>query len=268
MKPGVDEQTLESATLLGSEDPLPVSIARPKGRSPFLVTCDHAGRLVPGRLRNLGLPDAELERHIAWDVGALGVSNVLSEELDATLVWQRYSRLVIDCNRPLEADTSIPMWSDGTEIPGNSSLSSDATRMRVDEIFRPYHAAILSTLESRAAVGRKTILIAMHSFTPELRSRPARRPWQIGVLFNRDHRFGMALVGALRKEGDIEVGVNEPYTVTDAHDYAIPVYGEKRGLLHACIEIRQDLIATPEQQASWAWRLSHPLRHAAELISL
>jgi predicted N-formylglutamate amidohydrolase len=209
------------------------------------------------------LPDEECARHIGWDIGALEVSRRLSESLDATLIHQRYSRLVIDCNRPLTAETSIPLRSDGTEIPGNAGAPAPYAAARASEIFTPYHSAISSVLDARAVERRPTILLAMHSFTPRLHSRPAARPWQIGVLFNRDHRFAEALIATLREEGDLTVGVNEPYTVDDASDYAIPVHGEKRGVPHALIEVRQDLITTSQGQSEWAARLARVFPLAA-----
>lgn len=252
--------------LLGEGDVAPVGIERPQGRSPFLMVCDHAGNRIPRRLGDLGLPPAQLSRHIGWDVGALGVALRLSQQLDATLIHQRYSRLVIDCNRPTHAETSIPSVSDGTVISGNAGLSARDAAMRADEIFRPYHDAIVAALDSRAAAGRTTILVAMHSFTPQLESRPAARPWQMGVLFNRDSRLGTALVEILRREGDLNVGVNEPYSVSDLSDYAIPVHGEQRGLPHVMIELRQDLIASPNQQAAWGLRLARALPLAADSL--
>ncbi len=249
--------------LLGEGDVGPVGIERPRGASPFLMVCDHAGNRIPRRLSDLGLPQEHLARHIGWDLGALGVALRLSQQLDATLIHQRYSRLVIDCNRPIEAETSIPKVSDGTVIPGNASLAPADSALRVGEIYSPYHDAIVAALEQRAAARRLTILVAMHSFTPQLEARPAPRPWQIGVLFNRDSRLGLALVETLRREGDLQVGVNEPYSVSDLSDYAIPVHGEQRGLPHVMIELRQDLIASPDQQAGWALRLARTLPLAA-----
>lgn len=250
---------VQDDALLERDEACPVGIERVDGTSPFFLTCDHGGNLVPRRLLNLRLSAAELDRHIGWDAGALGVSMRLSQLLDATLIHQRYSRLVIDCNRPLGAESSIPMRSDGTEIPGNANVSSRDAAARVAEIFHPYHATIVSALERRADRRRVTILLALHSFTPRLEARPGARPWHVGVLFNRDSRFAIPLVDALRREGDLHVGVNEPYAMHDLFDYGIPVHGERRGLLHALIEIRQDLISTVERQISWAARLARIL---------
>ena len=251
--------------LLARGEETPVGIERAGGRSEFLLVCDHAGNRVPRSLRRLGLPDSELSRHIGWDIGVLGLSQSLAGRLDATLIHQRYSRLIIDCNRPPGSPTSIPLSSDGTWIPGNTNLSDQDRCLRIDEIFAPYHAAIAATLDQRMAAGRETVLISMHSFTPRLESSPGVRPWHVGMLFNHDRRFALALVEALRQEGDLEVGVNEPYAVDDASDYAIPVHGERRKLPHALLEVRNDLVGTAEQQGAWALRLERALRLARSL---
>src|SRR5438874_6610085 len=156
--------------LLALDDPLPVRVLRPEGRSDFVLTADHAGRAIPKRLGMLGLPEDELARHIAWDIGIAGVTERLSEALGAAAVLQNYSRLVIDCNRQPGLDSSIPTVSELTAIPANEGLSSDAREARQREIFQPYHARIEQLLESRSASGRRTLLIAMHSFTPVFKS--------------------------------------------------------------------------------------------------
>lgn len=252
--------TKTDGLLLGGGDVAPVGIERAAGTSPYLLICDHAGNRVPATLARLGLQDAELSRHIAWDLGVLELSRHVSRELDATLIYQRYSRLVIDCNRPPRSRLAIPMASDGTDIACNADLSEREWSMRVDEVFTPYHAAIDSLLQERVQAGREPILISMHSFTPRLKTSDEVRPWHMAVLFNRCRDFPLALARALMQEGDIQVGVNEPYAVEDASDYAIPIHGERRGLRHALLEVRQDIIATPEQRALWGGRLARVLR--------
>ncbi len=194
--------------LLAPDDPLPVRVLRPEGRSDFVVTADHAGRAIPKRLGMLGLPEDELARHIAWDIGIAGVTERLSEALGAAAVLQNYSRLVIDCNRQPGLDSSIPTISELTAIPGNEGLSSDEREARQREIFQPYHARIEQLLESRSASGRRTLLIAMHSFTPVFKS--VARKVDIGVLYNRDARLPYIMLDLLRHEGDLNVGDNQP----------------------------------------------------------
>lgn len=243
--------------LLSPADPAPFTVLRPDGRSPFLLIADHAGQAVPASLAQLGLPQAELDRHIGWDIGIAGTTARLAERLDACAIAQTYSRLVIDCNRPLDAPGSIVIVSDGTRIPGNAGLDERERRRRIDGIFAPYHSRIEAELDRRAREGRPTILVAMHSFTPSMNGHD--RPWQAGVLYQRDPRFAHALRDALQDEGDLVVGDNEPYSVSDQTDYAIPVHAERRGLPHVELEIRQDLIADARGQDAWADRLARLL---------
>ncbi|MBV9076399.1 MAG: N-formylglutamate amidohydrolase [Methylobacteriaceae bacterium] len=243
--------------LLSDGDPTPVLLHRPDGASPILLACDHYGRLIPASLGRLGLPERELVRHIAWDIGIAGVTTRLADALDAAMVAQRYSRLVIDCNRPPEVASSIPEVSETTEIPGNLELTPAARAERLAAIFAPYHAAITATLAARNAAGRPTVLVAMHSFTPVFRG--VSRPWHIGTLYGRDGRLARRLGALLAEEPNLVVGDNEPYRVTDGTDYTIPVHAERPGLLHVGIEIRQDLIAGETGQAEWADRLARLL---------
>src|SRR6266851_4478765 len=243
--------------LLDPYEPNPVTLANEAGRSVFFLTCDHAGRAIPRRLGRLGLPKAETRRHIAWDIGIGGVGLQLSRLLDAAVILQTYSRLVIDCNRDPKVPSSIPEISETTEIPGNRGLSRAAQAARVDAIFRPYHDALAAALDRRAAGGRHSVLVALHSFTPVFKG--ISRPWQVAVLFNRDSRLAHPLAELLRAEGDLFVGENEPYAVSDLSDYTVPVHGERRGLPHVEIEIRQDQIAEPAGQTEWAERLARLL---------
>jgi predicted N-formylglutamate amidohydrolase len=215
---------------------------------------------LPRALGTLGLSEDERARHIAWDIGALGVAQRLAATLDAPLVWQRYSRLVIDCNRPLDARDSIATRSERTAIPGNVDLGPAATAARAAEIFHPYHAEIGAALDRRKEEGRPTILVAVHSFTPTFMD--VARPWHVGVLSNRDRRVAAPLLALLRREddlGDLRVGDNQPYAVTDTSDFSINHHGDRRGLPHVELEIRQDLIADDAGQRAWATRLARLL---------
>ena len=250
-----------TARLIGEADPAPVRVLRPDGASEFFLTADHAGRAIPRRLGDLGLPESELGRHIAWDVGIAGVTEKLTELLDATAVLQVYSRLVIDCNRQPEWASSIPALSELTLIPGNENIAPGEREARRREIFVPYHDCIAELLDQRRASGRRTVLIAMHSFTPVFKGEP--RDIEIGILYNRDARLANILLGLLRGEGGpgggLTVGDNAPYAITDASDYTVPVHGEGRGLPHVEIEIRQDLIGDELGHAAWAARLARLL---------
>lgn len=243
--------------LLRRDDVAPVREDRAGGRSPFLLTCDHYGRLIPAALGDLGVPASELTRHIAWDIGIAGVAGELSKRLDAHLIAQRYSRLVIDCNRPLEAAGSIPRLSEATAIPGNEGLDRQAVDARRAEIFAPYHRRIAEVIDRRLRDGLPTVLVSLHSFTPVYAG--IARPWHIGALYYRDTRLPRLLLKSLRAEADLVVGDNEPYAASEQTDYTIPVHGVARGLINSGIEIRQDLIADPAGQSSWAERLTRIL---------
>ncbi len=246
-----------SAALLAADEPSPVEVRRPRGRSAFVIVCDHAGARIPRALAALGLAAADRRRHIAWDIGAAAVARRLSATWDACAVLQRYSRLVIDCNRPLDSPTSIVAESERTPVPGNARIDAAERQRRERAIFAPYHTRIRALLDDRAARHRPTVLIAMHSFTPTYLG--VARPWHVGVLYHRDPRLATALLAELRADPTLVVGENQPYAVGDATDFAIPEYGEKRGLLHVEIELRQDLIATPPGQRAWAARLAAAL---------
>ena len=258
----IETMTLNNETgtslLLASDEVPPVLEENAASRSPFLFTCDHYGRLIPRSLGNLGLPASELERHIAWDIGIAGVATRLASATGAHLIAQRYSRLVIDCNRPFESPGSIPLISEATEIAGNSGLSKEQIAARRAAIFAPYHDRIAQALDARAAQNRPTVLVSLHSFTPLYAG--VARPWHIGTLYQRDTRLPPLFLELLRAEENLVVGDNEPYAVDDTTDYTIPVHGERRGLINSGLEIRQDLIANEAGQIEWADRLARVLR--------
>jgi len=258
----MNDEDARSATarLLAADEPPPFSVERENGRSPFVLICDHAGRRIPRALGTLGVADSELVRHIAWDIGALGLASHLARILDAVLIAQTYSRLVIDCNRPLGAPTSITPRSERTDIPGNRDITGEDAALRAREIFVPYHDRIEAELDRRAAVPRPSVLISVHSFTPVYDGFV--RPWHVGMLYNRDARLAQALLDLIRAEGRWVAGDNEPYSVSDGTDYAIPLHGERRGLPHVELEVRQDLIAEETGQSEWATRIARWLERA------
>jgi len=244
-------------TLLFCDEPAAVAVDHPSGSSDLFLTCDHAGRRIPKRLGQLGLADAEMDRHIAYDIGAKAVAIALADALDATLVSQVYSRLVIDCNRDPAVASSIPEISELTEIPGNLRLTEGQRAARRAEIFQPYHDAIAAALDARAARAQPTALVSVHSFTPVYKGEV--RPWHAGLLYNRDARLSLILKQLLEDEGGLIIGDNQPYFVSDLTDYTIPVHAERRGLPYLELEIRQDLIATEAGQREWADRLTRLL---------
>jgi predicted N-formylglutamate amidohydrolase len=242
--------------LLGSDEPSPVELVNAGGRSSAVLVCDHASNRVPRQLGSLGLDAIQLSDHIGWDPGAADVARRLSTLLDAPLVLSGYSRLVIDCNRPLRSAESIAEQSGGVPVPGNHGLSPLERESRINALFRPYHDAIDRLLDGRTR--RPSLLLSIHSFTPVLNGRP--RPWHIGVSHWRDRRLAALMLGAVAHSGEFTVGDNEPYPIDDDVDYTIPVHGEARGLPSVMIEIRQDGIQTAAGAAAWAARLAASYR--------
>ncbi|WP_419253112.1 N-formylglutamate amidohydrolase [Caulobacter sp. ErkDOM-YI] len=230
--------------------------------SAFLLLGDHAGREIPKRMSRLGVSDAALDRHIAWDIGIAGLGARLSALLDATFIAQAYSRLVVDCNRRPGADGAMPVVSDGEPIPGNRDLSPQAVAARMAEIYDPYQDAIAAALEARA--GRRTLLIALHSFTPAMQG--VDRPWRLGVLHRHDSPFSSAVLVRLREDLGAAVGDNAPYAM-DETDNTIPLHADARGLDYLELEVRQDLLADAEGQAEMADWLAPRLVEALEFTA-
>jgi predicted N-formylglutamate amidohydrolase len=254
-----------AVTLLGPHEPAPVETINADGRGSAVLVCDHASNKVPERLGNLGLGPDLLGDHIGWDPGAAEVARCLASHLDFPLVLSGYSRLVIDCNRPLGHAQSIAERSAGVSIPGNRGLSPLERSVRSDALFRPYHDAIAGLLDHRSH--RPTLLISIHSFTPVLNGE--LRPWHIGISHWRDRRLAALLLGVLRRTGDFTIGDNEPYSIENNIDYTIPRHGEGRGLPSVMIEIRQDQLRTSAGATAWAGRLAAAYRHIeAELPRL
>ena len=243
--------------LLAPDEPPPVFATRRGGTSPFVIAVDHASRRIPRRLGNLGLEARDLERHIAWDIGAFEVARAVSDALDAALVAQNYSRLVIDCNRRGDDPTSIPSVSESTPIPGNLNLSEEQIAARRQEIFEPYHAHLRALLDERASARRRTILIVQHSMTNVFKG--VRRQMHAAVLHDRDGRFAGCLLDALRSEPGLIVADNEPYSGKEKIGYTSSHYGESRRIPHVEVELRQDLVASPPGQLEWSGRLTAAL---------
>jgi predicted N-formylglutamate amidohydrolase len=265
MRPSIERAGAGAgAALLRADEPAPVRRLNPRGRSDFLLTGDHAGRRIPRALGDLGLAASERRRHIAWDIGIAGLTRRLAARLDAVAVLQRYSRLVIDCNRPPGAASAFPEVSETTEVPGNAGLAEAEKERRRAAIFVPYHAAIAAEIARRRAMGRRCVYVAMHSFTPIFKG--VARGMQCAVLYHRRPRLSHALATLLRAEGGLVVGENEPYRVSDESDYGVPAHAEKGGLDYLEIEIRQDLIATAAGEEAWAERLGRLMPAALERI--
>jgi predicted N-formylglutamate amidohydrolase len=245
--------------LLGAADPSPAIVTNPGGTSPFLLLGDHAGRLIPRCLGDLGLPAEARLRHIAWDIGVAGLGERLAGALDAPFIRQAYSRLVIDCNRVPGAPDSTPEVSDGQAIPGNLGLTAADLGARRDEIYAPYQERIAEFLDERRRHGRPTLLVSLHSFTPVFQGHA--RPWRFGVLHRGDSEFSRRVLAGLRSAFGEQAGDNQPYSM-DQIDNTIPLHADARGLDYLELETRQDLIADAAGQAEVAAIIAELLREA------
>lgn len=247
--------------MLGPDDVSPFVVVNPGGGSRFLLLGDHAGRAVPKALAGLGVAAEAMDLHIAWDIGVAGLGERLAKALDACFIHQAYSRLVIDCNRQPGAADAAPAVSDGTTIPGNAGLSEADMAARRAAIYAPYQDRIADELDRRAAAGRPTLLVSLHSFTPTMAG--FARPWRFGVLHRNDSALSRAMLAVLREAmGNEVVGDNQPYAM-DGIDNTIPLHADARGLDYLEIEVRQDLIAEAAGQATVAALLAPLLERAA-----
>jgi predicted N-formylglutamate amidohydrolase len=237
--------------------PPAVEVLNEAGTSDIVLICEHASNHMPQEFADLGLASVDRKRHIAWDIGAADVARKLSAMLDAPAFLSGYSRLLIDLNRPLASASSIPMRSESTDIPGNRDLTNLERQRRAALMFTPFHQRVANHLTGRETTGRKTRIVAIHSFTPVFFGHT--RPWHAGILFNKSTIFAESVITALRTDLSLNVDANVPYVISRGEDYAIPIHGEDRGHDAILIEIRQDLLLTPKGIDQWAGRLAEAL---------
>lgn len=238
--------------------PAPVTTLNAAGQSDWVLVCEHASCHIPTEYGLLGLPPGAERGHIGWDIGAAALTRALVGRLDAVAVLAGYSRLLIDLNRPLGTPASIPERSEATEVPGNLALSQAERDRRAARLFVPFHAEVARLIDARAAQGRRTRLLTVHSFTPVYLGQA--RPWHLGILARRSRDLAGALLGAVATEApDLCLALDEPYQVDDDSDYAIPVHGDARNLDALLIEVRNDLIRDPAGVELWADRLQRAL---------
>lgn len=228
-----------------------------EGDGPFVIACEHASNRLPRALGGLGLSQADLQRHIAWDPGAADVADGLAARLGGDLLKQRFSRLAIDCNRSPERPDAIAELSEDTVIPGNIGLTDEARADRVAMLWAPFHAALEELLDRRRRARRPTALVTVHSFTPIYRG--VARPWHVGIISTDERRLADSVLAALRRDPTLVVGDNEPYSARDNVDYTIRRHGRDRGLPHVMIEIRNDLLRAAKDIATWTELLTDAL---------
>ncbi len=236
--------------LIAEDEPAVVEVENTMGTAPVLVSCDHASNYIPKKLNDLGLGHSDLSRHIAYDIGALNLSRVLADKLDAPLIHSGYSRLVVDLNRHLDDPGSIPIVSEGTEIPGNHPLTQIQKQRRIDELFWPYHNKFSHTLDGFQSKGIYPAILAIHTFTRVYHGLV--RPWHVGVMWDTDDRMAVPFIHNLRQQTDFKIGDNQPYTALDPLGYAFDVHARGRKLPHLFIEVRQDLVSDEVGVMRWA----------------
>ncbi len=243
--------------LIGADEPAPVEVMSAGPAYPALLVCDHASNRIPASLDALGVSPADLDTHFAVDIGAADVARHLSRRLDLPAVLTTYSRLVVDCNRALTDPTAFPLCLEHIMVPGNQTLDHAGRKTRADALFWPYHHTIRKCLTDLETMAPAPALIAIHSFTPEFDGHV--RPWHIGVLWDKDPRIPVPLLAALSRLEGVVVGDNEPYSGKHPHDFTVDHHAEAEGLAHVSVEIRQDLVETPDGVAYWGDLLSEAL---------
>ena len=249
--------THHSDSLLCPADPPPFEFIAGNGSSRYLIVADHAGDAVPACLQGLGLEQTVFRRHIAVDLGSRAMAGLLADQLGAHLILANYSRLVVDLNRSLHDPTAFIAESDGVVVPGNQHLSEADKQRRAESIYRPYHTAIDNMIDRFLKQGAVPVIISVHSFTPVLADQ--FRPWHIGVLWDKDPRIAQPLLARLRRNPELIVGDNEPYSGRHPADYTVDNHGEGRGIANVSLEVRQDLMQDQAGVERWGAFLADAL---------
>lgn len=266
MDQSVDQPSLISALAIERDAFQPFSLRLSDAAHGLVILCDHAENTLPPEYGTLGLEPCQLERHIGYDIGAKALSEKLAEALGATLVMTHFSRLLIDPNRGEDDPTLIMRLSDGAVVPGNAHHDAAERARRLSRYYKPYDDAVQRACSHvRTVTGRAPVLFSLHSFTPNWRGHP--RPWHAGVLWDSDPRLAVPLIRALQAEGDLIVGDNEPYRGELPGD-TMHRHGTMKGLPHALLEVRQDLICDEAGVGAWANRLIPMLEQLVQLESL
>ncbi|MBL8701502.1 MAG: N-formylglutamate amidohydrolase [Alphaproteobacteria bacterium] len=246
---------------LEPDEPPAPAVLHPRSDHPLVLLCEHASNRLPRRLGDLGLREADLGSHIAWDIGALGVAQRLADRFGAALVRQAYSRLAVDCNRSLDSPALIAETSAGIAIPGNRGLGSAERAARIDAIWRPYQDAVHDLLAARKRRGVATLVVAIHSFTPIYLG--TARPWHVGFLSGGTRWVSEALHARMGREPGLVSALDEPYRI-EPDDYSVPMHGDAWGWPSTFVEIRNDLVGDAAGQQAWADRLGDALQATFE----
>ncbi len=234
------------------------------GKGGVVLICEHAGQLLPESLGSLGLDTEAMSTHIAWDIGAAGLAGALSKQLDAPLIMQRYSRLVFDCNRVLEAPDAIVEVSDGVEIPANQHLSAAEKKSRFDQVYTPFDRAIEQVIDDCLQQGTSPAIVCIHSFTPLFKGE--QRSLDLGIIHDTsDTSFAAYTLELGRQSGQYSAALNQPYEAGDGVTHTLAMHGVRRKLSNVMFEVRNDLIRDIQGQAQWAERLGSLISGALEL---
>ncbi|WP_244561696.1 N-formylglutamate amidohydrolase [Mesorhizobium australicum] len=224
------------------------------GQSEWVLVCEHASCHMPAEYDRLGLAAGAERDHIGWDIGAAALTRAMARRLDSAAILANYSRLLIDLNRPLAAESSIPTRSEETDIPGNASLDEAERARRVELMFTPFHRTVADLLDRRRAEGRESRLLTVHSFTPVYRGQA--RPWHLGILAGASRGLAATFLNEVAAEAPaLSLALDEPYRIAEDDDYAIPVHGDARGLDALLIEVRNDQLRSAAAVEEWAGRL-------------
>ncbi len=246
--------------MLTQSDPSPVEFIPSGQSSRILLVCDHAGDAIPAKYQHKRPSDEDMKRHIAIDVNAIDVAKTMAKWLDAPLVLQRYSRLIIDVNRPLMSPELCPKTSDGTLIRFNQNLDQDEIKQRLDCIYRPYHNTIARKLDEMSDA--PAALIAIHSFTPKLRNQPPRY-WHVDIMSRTHTHFAETWRGQLAaNRPNLNIGVNKVFAISDQRDNTLPLHAEPRNILNASVEVRNDLLNSEQGTQAWGELLAQGLKAA------
>ncbi|MGU9957946.1 MAG: N-formylglutamate amidohydrolase [Arenicellales bacterium WSBS_2016_MAG_OTU3] len=239
----------------------PFAVTNPDATSKIVLVCDHATNIIPPGYE-LGISEQDMTRHIAWDIGALELARMLSESLHAVLVNSRFSRLLIDPNRPLDDPSLMPSISDRTHIPINANIRPAEREKRLNDFYYPYHAKIASTIETIEQNHEQAIPIFIHSFTPTLGGE--QRPWHVGVLSTEDKRLANPLLNILQRRTGLVVGDNKPYSAVAPRGYTSERHAEEVGRKYLLLEIRQDLISNSDGVKEWSCVLTEDILEVIE----
>lgn len=259
-------QPADFPSLLTTEEKPVVEVINAHGQAPIVLVCEHASNAIPAYFDNLGLSEAERQSHIAWDPGARNLALGLSRALDAPLVCSRVSRLVFDCNRPADSPTAMPQKSEHTAIPGNLSLSAAQAEARIEQIYDPFQSVLCDVVARQRDIHDKPALVTVHSFTPVFFG--VERKVQIGLLHSRDATLARAMLEASHGRTDLRIELNQPYGPEDGVSHTLDVHGVKNNLPNVMIEVRNDLLGTPDSAAHIATTLKKLIQTALNRLKL